>query len=108
MENSRDASELSQGTGRVCKAVSSGRSRDPYQGAAAEAQGARGSRRSQIQPLSCRFLPYVQEHPYIARLDPSDTMGCEHQRMLHLISSGFEVVFFEFLRGKSNTDFASK
>lgn len=66
----------------------------PHQSGAADVQGARGSRRSQIQPLPCRFLPYLQEHPSNARLDPSDTLGCKHQRMLHLITSGFVGGFF--------------
>lgn len=58
---------------------------DPRQGGAADVQGTRGSRRSQIQPLPCRFLPYPQEHPTNGRLDPSDTFGCAHQRMFNYL-----------------------
>lgn len=56
-----------------------GEAADPHRGGPADVQGARDSRRSQIQPLPGRFLPYPQEHPSHARLDPSDTLGCEHQ-----------------------------
>lgn len=45
-------------------------------------------------------LPYLQEHPSNARLDPSGTLGCEHQGGLH-------VHFFWKYEGKNTCSFST-